>query len=236
MQPLTKKTLKKIQQESGHQLAVADFDLFEELDRLAEKIAGVSPEERRLLNSPYELCGIKFYPITIAKSLWYAEKTEEWAVDDELASLLLIWLLTLPLTDVALECYTGLRQTKKSVRRLIRRLHCTQPELQTVFDRCVSFSDGDGEPAQYSAVIALLMREYGNDLDYWLYMAPSDLIAEMIGRYSDRMNAEEDASRSASAAGGKAVAPQWSAKLQALKDFREKTNAIREKWSEEDDE
>ena len=60
MLEITKQAIKKLLYETKRVLVVEDFDLVEELDKIANTIACVSPNERRLLSSPYELCGINF--------------------------------------------------------------------------------------------------------------------------------------------------------------------------------
>ena len=68
MQQMTKEAIKKLVAETSHALHVDDFDLISELDAIAVGLSGVSKSEQRLLNAPFDLCGIKFYPITVAKA------------------------------------------------------------------------------------------------------------------------------------------------------------------------
>jgi hypothetical protein len=236
MLELTKKTVEKLLQETGHALAVADFEDIEALDRLADKVARQTPEERRLLKTPFELCGIRFFPITIAKSLWYAEKCDEWHVEGVFQDALLFWLLTLPLTSEALDEYSERATADKAVKRLSRRLHCAPNEMTEVFRRCVGARDDSGKTSgddatNYGGLIACLLREYGGTPDQWLYETPVEAIGAMIDQYVQRISAESAAASVRTAKGGKAVAPTATPKLQALRDFRLKTNEIKEKWS-----
>ena len=232
MQLMTKKAIKKLLSDIKHVLDVKDFDDIGELDKLADKIVSGSTEERRLLNQPFELCGIKFYPLTIAKSLWYAEKCEDWSLEGIFQDVFLFWLLTLPLTDEALETYSLRKDADKAVKRLSKKLHCTAGEMTDIFQRCVGSkaSDSGDEPINYGSLIAVLLREYGGTADGWLYECPIEKIGSLIDQYVARINAENDASAAASASSGKAVAPSPTAKLEALKNFRLKVNAIKEKW------
>jgi hypothetical protein len=237
MLEMTKKTVEKLQKECRHVLDVADFDDIEALDKIAAKVVRQTPDERRLINQPFELCGISFYPITIAKSLWYAEKCDEWAVEGIFQDAFLFWLLTLPLTDDALDAYATRKEADKAVRRLSKRLHCTPDEMTAVFKRCV----GDkGEPAEgskdatnYGGLIACLLREYGGTPEQWLYETPVESIGAMVDQYVHRINAEAEAAQSGASKGGKASPPVVTPKLQALRDYRLKTNEIKKKWSGE---
>lgn len=237
MQEMTKRTISKLLKDTSHALHVEDFEDIEALDKLAAKVANQSPEEKRLLGQPYELCGIKFYPLTIAKSLWYAEKVAEWNLEGLFQDVLLFWLLTLPDTEEALDAYSLRKDADKAVKRLSRRLHCTQKEMTDVFQKCIGGKgeSADGDPISYGALIAVLLREYGGTPEQWLYETPVERIGALIDQYVHRINAENDASRSTSAGKGKAVAPPPSAKLQALKDYRLKTNEIATKWGKAND-
>ena len=106
MQQMTKEAIKTLQKKTNHVLRVENCDLIEELDAIASGFAGVTKSERRLLSTPFELCGIKFYPLTVAKSLWYTEKCEEWEVEGSKQDGLLFWLLSLPNTEAELDTYS----------------------------------------------------------------------------------------------------------------------------------
>ena len=229
-------TVEKLLAETGHVLAVADFDAIEELDAVADDVAGVSKSERRLLNQPHELCGLLFYPLTVAKSLWYAEKCEEWEVSGTAQESLLFWLLSLPNDSDALDAFSLRKDADKAIRRLSRKLHCTDEEMTAVYYKCLGITqsdatDGGAKDTDYGGMIAVLLCEYGGKPNEWLYETPVQMISTLFSAYSDKVNAQNDAGRSASARGGKAVAPPPSKSLAALSKFREKVNEIRELWS-----
>jgi hypothetical protein len=240
MLELTKKTVEKLQKETGHAIIVADFDDIDRLDELAAGLSKQTPDERRLLKSPFDLCGIKFYPLTIAKSAWYAEKCAEWEVSGIFQDVFLFWLLTLPLTADALDGYSTLKDTDKAVKRLARRLHCTPDEMSQVFKKCVGGNgkqeSNTGEQKEeaatnYGGLIACLVREYGGTVDKWLYETPIETIGALMDQFIHKVNAEHDAGSTSAAKRGKAVAPKATAKLQALRDFRVKANELKQKWS-----
>lgn len=240
MHQMTKEAIRKLQTETGHALTVADFDDAEAMDKIAAKVIGQSPEDRRLLNQPFELCGVLFYPLTVAKSLWYAEKCEEWAVAEGEEEIFLFWLLTIPNTSESLELYAGYKDARKAVKRLSRRLHCTPEEMTTVYRKCVGLaSDGDPDSekssaANYGVVISVLLREYGGTPSQWLYETTTEMLSSLFSAYAQKVDAE----RSGATVNGKAkaIAPAITNKMIALSLFREKVNAIRAKWEASDGE
>lgn len=157
MQTLTKMTISKLLLETGHALTVDDFDLIEDLDALADAVSGVSKSEQRLLNQPHELCGLKFYPLTVAKSLWYAEKCDEWELEGVYQEAFLFWLLTLQNSEEALDKYTLRKKADKAVKRLSRKLHCTQEEMTGVYHKCLGITgDGGGDDKTIKAIELVL--------------------------------------------------------------------------------
>lgn len=241
MQELTKQTIKRIQAKTQHVVDVEDFDCIEELDRLADKVAGVTKTERRLLNSPFDLCGIKFYPLTVAKSLWYVEKLDEWEIPELYHDGFFFWLLTLPLTDEALSEFSEFKKANKALKKLSKRMHCTTEEIQTICERCCgSYGGTGGEEGEgkgkdvrneFGGLVASLIREYGQSPEHWLYEAPIEQVGEFYDLFIARIVAEDNANRSTSAKGGKAVAPKATPRLRALKEFRDKAQEIEEEWS-----
>jgi hypothetical protein len=235
MQTLTKNTIKKLLKKTRHAVGVEDFDDIEELEQLALKVIGVSIKERRLLNSPFELCGVKFYPLTVAKSLWFTEKVEEWEIEGAQQEALLFWLLTLPLTEEALDTFSVKKLADKGAKRLSRKLHCSPVEMSAIYQKCVGVkSDGkssDDDVTDYGGTIACLVKEYGGTPDQWLYETPVEKMASLFDQYEKRVTAEENANRSKSASNGKAVAPKVNQSMRSLGDFNAKVKEIEQKWS-----
>lgn len=234
MHRMTKEAIKKLQTETAHVITVEDFDLIEELDAIASGINGTTKQERRLLSQPYNLCGINFYPITVAKSLWFAEKVKEWELQDTRQGALLFWLLSLPNVDGKLDGYSEQKAVDRAVKKLNRRLHCTNQELSDVYLKCIGStgeSGSDSDP-DYGGMIAVLLREYGGTPDRWLYETPVTMIATLFDAYSRKVDAENRSVKGASAKNSKAIAPPPSKRLKALAKFRKKINEIKEIWSE----
>lgn len=240
MQTMTKKAVEKLLAETSHLLTVDDIDLIQELDEIAAGLSGKSKTERRILRQPFELCGLLFYPLTVAKTMWHAEKVAEWELTPVQSDGLLFWLLTIPNNGDLLDEYSDQRKADKAVRRICRKLNCTQDEMQEVYYKCLGYTPsgetGGGEPLDYGGTIAALIREYGGTPEGWLYETPVEMISDLFRVMNDRIMAEESAHRAAAAKGGKAIAPTPSPKLAALNNFRMKVTAIRELWSKQDGE
>lgn len=241
MQQMTKQAIKKLQSETNHAINAEDFDLIEELDAIADDFAGVSQSERRLLNQPFVLCGINFYPLTVAKSLWYIEKCEEWEVTGTYQDGFLFWLLSLPNDEESLDKYSEKKCADKAIKRLSRRLHCSQDEMTEVYHKCLGMSgskseESDSKDADYGGMIAVLLREYGGTTEKWLYETPVEMISTLFDAYAKKVEAENGTVKKSAAQKGKAIAPQPSKKLSALSKFRAKVNEIKELWSVNDGE
>lgn len=238
MQEMTKQEILKLQQQTGHELVVHDIELLEELDRAAEQVALTTTRERRLLMQPYSLCGVKFYPLTVAKTMWFKEQCEEWEVSEQHQEGLLLWMLTLENTAEALDEYSDQRKANRAAKRLARRLHCSQDELTTIYTKCVRPSstgqDSEGKTINYGGLVAVLLREYGGTVDKWLYETPVEVLGSLMTAYEDRVTREQEASRASARRSGKAIAPTPTKRIRALKVYRDIRNRILELWSEED--
>jgi len=237
MEGLAYDKLNKVLSETGHRLTLDDFDDVAELDALAAKVSGTTHGEARLLFEPFSLCGVLFYPLSVAKSLWYAEKCEEWGVEGSAQEALLFWLLTVPNESHALDLYCDRKKAHKAVRKLSRRLHCSSAQMTHVYEQCVGIESNRSTPGKvnYGGLIHCLLREYGGDAERWLYETPLPMIETLMNKHAERINAEAQA-RQGSPQQGRAVAPVASERLRALRDLRFKANEIREKWSKQDGE
>lgn len=236
MQTSTKKAIATMMKETGHAVNAEDFDLIEQLDSIAVGFSGITQKERRIISQPFDVCGVKFYPLTVAKSLWFAEKCAAWDVEDLEQEGLLFWLLTLPLNSEVLDEYSDNRKANKAAKKLSRKLHCTPDRLSEVYKSCIGIQeDSDGESSgdtkektvDYGGIVAALIRDYGGDPDQWLYETSIDIVSELFAQSNARAIAQETSTPST----GKAVAPVNSARIAALAKFRAKVNDIRKEWS-----
>jgi len=220
---------------------VNDFDDIEALDKLANSVTGVSKIERRLLNSPFELGGILFYPLTVAKSLWFTEKVKEWDIDDSLTDALMFWVLTVPIKTDALDQYETYKSVDRAMRKMAKKMHFTHAEINEVCSRCIGDVSGDTETesssdsANFGGMVACLIREFGQSPDYWLYETPIEKIHVLYAQIIARVSQEENASKVKSVKGGKAKAQNVTHKVRSLGDFQAMARKIEEKWSLEDD-
>ena len=236
MQKMTEKSIQRILKKTGHQLAVADWADIESLDRLAKKMSGVSETERRLLNSPFELGGLMFYPLTVAKSLWIKEKLELWNVPGELEDAYTFWLLTIPLGEDSLDKFEEKKKANRDMRRKSRKMNFTYEEITSICNRCLGTTKNEetGETereTQFGGMIACLVREYGQSPDYWLYECPVDKVVEMYEQVVKKAIMESEAQRANAGKNGTAQAPRVTPKLIAFRDYRNKEREIELKWS-----
>jgi hypothetical protein len=242
MLQMTIAEVRKLQAETGHVLVVEDFELIEELDAVSAEVALVSPQERRLLRQPLSLCGIDFWPLTVAKTLWFNEKIQDWDINPERQEALMLWLLTLPNTTEALDKYAEKSKVDASSRKLARKLHCSADELASVYLRCMGRKSQSSEQAHeegsdidYGGFIAVLLKEYGGTVDKWLYETPVEMLATLFSAHERRVTKENEAINRAKAhsKGHKAVAPVPTKRIAALHKFRDVANKIREAWNGE---
>lgn len=228
MHKLTRVKVQELLDYTGHILCVDDLCRIEELDSYAVRVAGTTKAEARLLSEPFELSGVLFYPLTIAKSLWFDEMCDEWELEGTHQEALMFWLLSLPNINGVLDEYSERKKAHRAIKKLSRRLHCSTAEMTDVYTKCVGIksSGANQEPAVYGGLIECLLREYGGRPDEWLYETPLAMIETLMNAYSARITAEAEASEKA----GKGAAPVASERLRSLKDFREKANEIAEGW------
>jgi hypothetical protein len=110
--------------------------------------------------------------------------------------------------------------------------------MSDIYRKCVGVGDGkkgDGSPADYGGTIACLIKEYGGTPDQWLYETPVEKLAALFDQYEKRIIAEDNASRTKTPAGSKAVAPKVTAGIRAIGEFQTKAREIEAKWSANDE-
>lgn len=232
MQMLTKKTMEKILAQTSHVITVSDFDLIAELDELACEVSHISKAHRRMLREPFELCGILFYPITVAKTLWFNEKIKEWEIPPIYHEAMLFWIMSLPNDSAVFEKYASEKDVDRAVKKLSRRLHCSHDEISEIYCKCLGSSGGSdgGNDVDYGGMIAVLLREYGGTPDQWLCEEPIARISELLRAHSEYVHAQ-NAANSGGTASAKAVDPSF---IQSLAKLRKKRNEIIELWTQAD--
>ena len=75
--------------------------------------------------------------MTIAKSLWFAEKVDEWELEASNQEAFLFWILSLPNNEGAFDEFSLRKDADKAVKRLSRRLHCSADELTDIYNKCL---------------------------------------------------------------------------------------------------
>tara|TARA_R110000822_G_scaffold298036_1_gene420718 strand:- start:162 stop:626 length:465 start_codon:yes stop_codon:yes gene_type:complete len=115
------------------------------------------------------------------------------------------------------------------------RLTCTDVEVELAVARVwPERESGDGSDDGCGALIAMLVREYGNTPNYWLCEADLGIVEAMIHDYTVRMDAEVNASKKASRAGGGVASgpPTVTAKMKAMHKLRQYSNALQKRWAD----
>jgi hypothetical protein len=250
MQMTTKEAIRTLQSKLNHAITVEDFDLIESLDVVARDLAGITKSERRLLDAPFFACGMRFYPLTIAKSLWYREKLVEFEIPELYHDAFMFWVLSIPNEEGAFDEFDTVAKVNRAMKRMARKLTCSADEMAEVFRKCAGLveiestdkesdeeSDEESETAeatQYGGLIAVLLKEYGGTPTQWMIETPIETVAELFDQHMARYIAEQDAVRGDAAKGGKAIAPRNDQRIAGLARFRKKLNEIARAWGKDD--
>jgi hypothetical protein len=144
----------------------------------------------------------------------------------------LAYALSLSDTPEELWLLKNKRDSKRHVKRFLRRLSCSHEELQTVLKKLLGSNDSepdeDASKGNAGALVAMLCREYGHSPKYWLWEAPVGIINAFVADYVGRIEAETEQIRNASKGANKPPpAESRKAKFLAL---REHKNQMRDKW------
>lgn len=247
LKKLTMMAIKDLQAKTSHTLTIDDLDIIMELDAIASSLSGTTQDERRILQQPYSLCGVSFYPLTIAKSQWFGEIVEEWGVRESQHEALLFWVMSLPNRSEALDEYADPNKAKKAIKALNKKLHCTPEQMAEVYRKCIGASanrqneNASADPQEqesdtdlYGGLIAALIKEYGGTYERWLYETPVDVVGMMFSHACARAEERDEQRRKDSSQKGKACAPRNSERIAMHARFRRKLAEIREKWSADD--
>jgi hypothetical protein len=225
MQVMTKQTVTNLLSETSHKLTIDDIDSIQELDEIARRIVFKKLGEESLLSRPLIRCGVTFYPATIAKDLYWREVICG-NVDKAWEGVAFLWLMS---HETVPDAADG--EVQKHVKDFARSLHMDEAILQEVVDhynpKTGAAKEKDNEHS-YGDVIAMLIREYGQDWEYWMN-APSKTIITCIEAWNKK---QEDELRQAYRAksGGRGTISIATRKHQLMRDFRLKTDEIRAKW------
>jgi len=198
----------------GLTMSCTDFDDLAELDELAKACAAPQPSDltSAVMDYPIEVGGVKFRALTIAGRIWARDIGIPATQSDPLLSSLVIPFAMANRERLSTLCDAGkvVRAIKRWGRWKCRRL--TEPQLIYALRWFGMLDNGEGEdrvdaPDEYGALLAILIREYGSDANYWLYDAPMDIVKVCLNDITIKTYCEYEAVRKTAAASGKAIAP-----------------------------
>ena len=223
MQPMTTQDVRALLTETGHALAVEDFDAIQELDRAADAIVAGPPDKSESIYAfPILAGGEAFYAPTIGKQIYWQEHVAG-AVADDWLTCAYLWLLSRP--EVPQE--RG-GDVLKAVKAWGRKCRLTDADVTRIV---AAYEHGESQngKAQYGEIISLLVREYGQDVTHWLN-APEHEITMLLADWTRRQEARAAEYRRSSVGRKNPLPPLPSPKFAAMKRYREIKNALRESW------
>ena len=223
MQQMTIQDVQAILTETGHVLTVQDIASVVELNKAADVVVNGPADKSDSIYAFPILCGGEaFVAPTIGKQIYWEEQAAK-NVPEDLLTCAYLWLLTF--ADVPEE--RG-KDILKAVKRWGRKCRLNEDDAETIIT-AYNKADGDGGEANYGEIIALLVREYGQDCNHWLN-APESEITMLIADWTRMQEAKAAAYRSSKAGSKNPLPPAPSPKIKALKTYRELKDQLRELW------
>lgn len=223
MQQMTIQDIQSLLAETGHVLTVQDIESIVKLDDAAEIVVSGPVDKSDSIYAFPILCGGEaFVAPTIGKQMYWEEQVSK-NVPEELWTCAYLWLLTF--ADVPDERGGDIL---KAVKRWGRKCRLTADQVETIINAYNRGGGGQGK-ANYGEIIALLVREYGQDCNHWLN-APESEIMMLIADWTRTQESKAAAYRSSKAGSKNPLPPMPSPKIKALKTYRELKNQLRESW------
>ncbi|MDF3129884.1 hypothetical protein P0Y35_11810 [Kiritimatiellaeota bacterium B1221] len=201
--PLTKRTVEKLLKKTQRILTVSDVEKIILLNELAKLIKEIPKQKSKdLLAYPRYIAGEKLYPLNLGKILFLETELEQLKEQELVYTYALIYLLTLPdLSEYQKDGFdldAFIKDVSKWSKKTKLRGEHIEPILSGFYDIDLTSIDNsedlentknkeDVNKAEYGAVFALLIREYGKDIDYWL-----DESTERVNVLLDEWKKEQD--------------------------------------------
>jgi len=226
-----KQELERLLSQTNHSLSLADFDDVNRLNDLCNAITDDKEPVNDIIDMPVVVGGYHLKQPTIGVLEWYNDfflplfESNPLLADGGLA-------FALSLSDAPEQLWKldSKRLVKKEVKRFLRRMKCSHQELQDSIIGLLGVNESepsDDDKCNAGALIAMLCKEYGHTVDYWLWEAPIGIINTFVQDYISRAEAEVEAARNATATNKPPPAKSRQLKFKALRDF---TNELRDKW------
>jgi hypothetical protein len=224
MQQMTIQDIQSLLTETGHALAVEDFDAIFDLDRAAAVVvSGPKDSSDSIYAFPLLYGGEVFFPPSIGKQIYWqehiaAELTEDWL------TCAYLWLLSRPCVPTERGA-----DVAKSVKAWARKCRLTEDEIQRIIQAYNTDENESGTRAKYGEIISLLVREYGKDVEHWLN-APEHEVSMLLADWTRRQEEKAAAYRGTKAGSKNPLPPVPSPKIKALKHYRELKTKMKESW------
>jgi hypothetical protein len=232
MQDITTIDLRKMLEETGHELCLDDIEPIIELDELAEAVVkGDTVPDESLLSRPTFIHDLAFYPPTLARSLYWQNVISTLFEDGTLlATAALVWLCNRPAVNDEM-IGASPKDLRKKIHAFAKTSLLTNDDIEEVRElyRDKGTSATKKTKNKYGDLVAFLRREYGQDADYWMN-ADSEEIRSCLADYNRKLEAEMSASRKSGSGG--AVAKPASPLFVFHRRYRKAKEALKAKWTE----
>jgi len=224
MQLMTIQDVRALLAETGHALAVEDFEAITELDNAASVVvSGPADKSESIYAFPLLCGGDAFHAPTIGKQIYWQEHVAG-NVDEDWLTCAYLWLLSRP-------CVPDERggDVIKAVMAWGRRCKLAADDVTRIIAAYEADGEDGAQKARYGEIISLLVREYGKDVNHWLN-APEHEITMLLSDWTRRQESKAAEYRRSSVGRKNPLPPLPSPKFAALKRYRELKTALRESW------
>jgi len=240
LEKITEDAVKKLLDETGHQLTLTDFEDIYKLNEIGRRIA--NPEEIEawdLLNMPVWAGKVKLYRPSLGVILWISDVAAVWfASNPVLLDVSIAYACSRECIEDELRSFRDAREAKKAVKKWWRRCRCSYVEMEEALIKLLNLDDSgpvveekESISLDYGPVVATLIKEFGGSQADWVWNKPIDEVNSMVGclvqtreatsycewRANVRANAKQPP-----------PAPDWWMKKN--RDFLEMNKGLRKKW------
>lgn len=225
--------IRKLCEQTSHKITLEDFNDLTKLNDLCAAVLDNSAEHNDVIDMPVRVGPYRIHKPTIGALEWFGEYAEKWFSDNGyLLDCALAYVLTLSDLPGDLWELEDKKTAYRRIKRWMRKLDITHEELQAQLISVLGVSDKDGQGKDKAGdagkLVAMLCREYGHTVEYWLWEAPVSIITLFANDYISRIEAENDAARAA--ATGLNKPPMSDSKCRRIGEMRNFVRELRDKW------
>jgi hypothetical protein len=244
---MAKQDLTRLMEETGHKsLELDDVTRIGQLVKLAELVSDPDASNHKWLVALPRKCGNRYLePMTIGKALWFEAFPLKWfpADDGAMLNLVLGYVLS---RDVSTDDLCAIENAQDCVKAvvawwrkceytgdqfndIIKDLLPTKLEADIVCSHCNQAIPQKNVTADYGPVIRMLTREYGGTPHYWMHEENMLVIENLINAFVAQQSAEFDETCKQMKK-LKAPLPTRAALVDAVRNYRNCLNDLRETW------